>query len=196
MAPPVATGGSPARRALLWARRNLFNSWYNSLLTVVALWIIYRALAGLFDWGIVTAAIGTTPADCEGASGACWAFVVGNRHLFAFGTYPFDERWRPLLATAVIALLLLLGLCRSIRTSRVYRLLWLATPILAFVLIRGVGSDALPVVDTSFWGGLMLTLLMASTGMIVALPLGILLALGRRANPCRWCARSRSPTSS
>lgn len=178
--PARSEHGGALGRGLRWLRRNLFNSWYNGLLTVVALWVLYRALAGAWRWGIDTAAFGTTPADCEAAAGACWAFVAGNRHLFMFGTYPFDERWRPLLAAGLIAALALPGLSRGVRASRFYRALWLASPVVIFVLIHGAGGAKLPVIDTSFWGGLMLTLLMASTGMIFALPLGILLALGRQ----------------
>jgi general L-amino acid transport system permease protein len=69
---------------------------------------------------------------------------------------------------------------RGIRASRTYPVLWLLGVAVIFVLIHGTGSADLPVVDTSLWGGLMLTLLMASTGMVIALPLGILLALGRQ----------------
>jgi general L-amino acid transport system permease protein len=179
---------SPARsehrtalgRGLRWLRRNLFNTWYNSLLTLLALWLLYRALAGVLRWGVLTAASGTLPADCEAAAGACWAFIAGNWHLFMLGTYPFEERWRPFLAAGLLAVLALLGVSRGIRASRTYRVLWLLGVAVIFVLVRGTGSAELPVIDTSLWGGLMLTLLMASTGMVIALPLGILLALGRQ----------------
>jgi general L-amino acid transport system permease protein len=177
---PTRSENGPVGSAPRWLRHNLFNTWYNCLLTLLALWVLYRALAGVWRWGIATAALGTTPADCEAAAGACWAFIVGNWHLFMFGTYPFEERWRPLLAAALVAALALLGLHPGIRASRVYRALWLLSPIAIFVLVHGAGGADLPVVDTSFWGGLMLTLLMAATGMIFALPLGILLALGRQ----------------
>ena len=183
--PPGATAGDEdgtrLGRGLGWLRRNLFNSWYNGLLTMLALWLVYRALAGALRWGVATAALGSTPAACEGAAGACWAFIIGNWYLFFFGTYPFEERWRPLTAAGLVALLALLGLSRRVRASRAYRALWLISPIVVFVLVRGAGTADLPTIDTSFWGGLMLTLLLASTGMIVALPLGILLALGRQA---------------
>jgi general L-amino acid transport system permease protein len=178
--PVRSENGAPLGRGVQWLQRNLFNTWYNCLLTVLALWVIYRALTGVLRWGIATAASGTTPADCEGASGACWAFIAGNWHLFMFGTYPFEERWRPVLAAGLLAALALLGVRRGIRASRTYRVFWLIGLLVIFVLIRGTGSANLTTIDTSFWGGLMLTLLMASTGMIFALPLGILLALGRQ----------------
>ena len=42
------------------------------------------------------------------------------------------------------------------------------------------GGFGLPVVETRYWGGLMLTLIVATTGIVASLPIGILLALGRR----------------
>lgn len=178
--PAPSENGTPLARGLRWLRRNLFNTWYNSLLTLLAVWLLYRAVTGVLRWAVLTAASGTTPEDCDGASGACWAFIAGNWHLFTLGTYPFEERWRPFLAAGLLVALVLLGLRRGIRASRIYHGLWLLGVAAIFVLIHGIGTPDLPVVDTSLWGGLMLTLLMASTGMVIALPAGILLALGRQ----------------
>ncbi|MED5460661.1 MAG: amino acid ABC transporter permease, partial [Pseudomonadota bacterium] len=54
-------------------------------------------------------------------------------------------------------------------------------PVIAYVLLHG-GYFDLPRVPTHRWGGLMLTLLLATVGMVGALPIGIVLALGRRSN--------------
>ena len=43
-------------------------------------------------------------------------------------------------------------------------------------------QGTLPYVETSKWGGLMLTLVIALTGIVASLPLGIVLALGRRSH--------------
>jgi general L-amino acid transport system permease protein len=59
--------------------------------------------------------------------------------------------------------------------------LWLASPVIILLLIRGIGaSSVLPVIDTGRWGGLLLTLILAVVGIVASFPLGVLLALGRR----------------
>jgi general L-amino acid transport system permease protein len=61
-------------------------------------------------------------------------------------------------------------------------ILWVLTPILGYLLLRGVGQSG-PLValnpDTT-WGGLLLTVVVAIVGIIASFPLGLLLALGRR----------------
>ncbi len=49
------------------------------------------------------------------------------------------------------------------------------------VIIRGFGG-VLPLVESNLWGGLLLTLLLSASGIVLSFPLGILLALGRRSN--------------
>ena len=58
-------------------------------------------------------------------------------------------------------------------------LLWL--PVL-FLLLRGYTMEEgwLPVVTTSLWGGLLLTVLLTIVGIVFSFPLGVMLALGRR----------------
>jgi general L-amino acid transport system permease protein len=57
--------------------------------------------------------------------------------------------------------------------------MWLANLIVMGTLMYG-GVFGMPVVETSQWSGLPLTLLLSFFGMVVAYPLGVLLALGRR----------------
>lgn len=83
--PPVATLG-----LLGWLRKNLFNTWANSLITVVAGWIVYRALTGFYTWATVSAK---------------WIVVTANLKLFMVGRYPNEELWRIWTAVALIALL-------------------------------------------------------------------------------------------
>jgi general L-amino acid transport system permease protein len=66
----------------------------------------------------------------------------------------------------------------GLRTWR-WLLLFTVFPVLAHGLLVG-GVFGLPHVETHYWGGLFLTLVVAGTGMATALPIGILLALGRR----------------
>ncbi|WP_431858188.1 amino acid ABC transporter permease [Azospirillum sp.] len=87
-------------------------------------------------------------------------------------------------AAAWVALVLgagVLGLrFRTVRAAALY-LLALVFPLLAYALLVG-GGPALPVVPTEQWGGLFLTLTIGLTGMGASLPLGVLLALGRRSD--------------
>jgi general L-amino acid transport system permease protein len=112
--------------------------------------------------------------------GACWPFVGAKFGQFMYGFYPLDERWRVNL-TAVLGLALLVPLlipalpyklANSILFFGVY-------PIVGLVLLVG-GLFELDHVETRLWGGLLVTLVIAVTGIVGSLPLGIILALGRR----------------
>lgn len=163
-----------------WMRQNLFNGWFNSILTLFALFIIYQVASGLLTWGVWDASFGTTRESCEGHSGACWAFIWNNWYLFAFGTFPYEERARPLISFALVAILGVLSLHPRVRNNFWVRLLWLLSPILILIVIRGGSWVGLNTVDTAQFGGLMLTLILATFGIVASFPIGIMLALGRR----------------
>jgi general L-amino acid transport system permease protein len=163
-----------------WLKINLFSTWYNTLLTFLSLWLIYHTVSSLLRWGIWNAAFGTTPESCKQVDGACWSFIADMWPLFMVGTYPFAERWRPLVAFLGIALLLVLSFFPVVRRWRGFYLLWAFASLGVFLLIRGYETVGLQPVETSLWGGLMLTIILTVGGIVVAFPLGILLALGRR----------------
>ena len=95
---PAITGPG---RALRWARKNLFSSWLNTLLTLFCLWMLAEILPPLLNWAFLQANwIGTTRADCT-KSGACWVFIHQRFGQFMYGLYPHDQRWRINLALAV-----------------------------------------------------------------------------------------------
>jgi general L-amino acid transport system permease protein len=166
---------------LAWIRKNLFNTWYNSILTFLSLWLIYYAVTGLYSWGVHLAAIvGTKPELCQGIDGACWPVISDNWAFFMVGTYPFDLRWRPLMAFLVIAGLAALAIWPRVRRMRIYHLLWLASPVAIFFIIKGGETLNLTPVETRHWGGLMLTVILSVVGIICAFPIGLILALGRR----------------
>jgi general L-amino acid transport system permease protein len=48
------------------------------------------------------------------------------------------------------------------------------------IALMGLDRGGLPVVDTRLWGGLLVTLVVAVTGIVASMPVGIALALGRR----------------
>jgi len=129
-----------------------------------------------FDWALVRAVWQPDPQACRVASGACWGFIVEKHRLIAFGTYPYEEHWRPALSSALLIALWIL-------TAAVPRWwlipAWIFGLFLVGVLMWG-GVLGLPYVENERWGGLILTLLLTTFGLAFAFPLSILLALGRR----------------
>ena len=175
--PPAASVG-----ALGWVRQNLFSSSGNGLLTLLGLFILWLGVPPLMEWSVLNAVWrGTGREACvvEGA-GACWAFVAAKLGQFVYGRYTFEERWRVDLVFFIGALTVALLMWERL-PKRYYLALFgvLVYPILAFILLTG-GVFGLPVVETSLWGGLLLTFVVAAVGITVSLPLGIFLALGRR----------------
>jgi general L-amino acid transport system permease protein len=131
-------------------------------------WAIVRA-----DWS------GSTAQDCSKA-GACWVFIGVRLNQFFYGFYPVAEQWRVNACIALlVAFIVPLFIKRFALKQWLGAVLLVVYPVIAFYLLVG-GRFGLPHVETSKWGGLSLTLVIAIVGMVAALPLGILLALGRR----------------
>lgn len=174
-----ATGSKRLGAPLAWVRANLFSSPLNSLLTVLGLWLLWLVLPPLLQWLWLHADFtGVSREDCRG-EGACWVFVRAHLSQFLYGFYPVDERWRVNLG---IGLLLVSALPLLLPSLRRFRRTWVLM-LLSYPLVAGwlfYGGLGLPVVETGRWGGLFLTLVIAGTGMTAALPLGVVLALGRR----------------
>ena len=177
MPPPVKTVGVVA-----WVRANLFSTWLNSLLTLVALYLVWLIIAPLLQWAVIDANwLGTTRADCT-KSGACWVFIQQRFDQFMYGYYPQAERWRVNLTVGLALVGAAPLFIRLFPRRAMYGVCFLVTyPLVAFTLLYG-GYLGLQAVPTSQWGGLMLTLVIATVGIAGALPLGIVLALGRRSN--------------
>jgi len=172
-----------SRDALEWARVNLFSSIASSLTTLVfvalALWLIPPLIA----WA-TTSAVWSAPdgALCRARQdGACWAFIAAKLDYLRFGSYPITERWRVDLTMGIGAVLLAWLLWPGAPRRGLAALAFFAPfPIAAFMLLHGSTTLGLPVVDTQLWGGLMVTLITAAVAIVFSLPLGVLLALGRR----------------
>ncbi|MBC3952126.1 MULTISPECIES: amino acid ABC transporter permease [Pseudomonas] len=177
MPPPGKVFGPVA-----WMRQNLFSSWINTLLTLFSLYLIYLVVPPILSWALLDANwIGTTRADCT-KEGACWVFIQQRFGQFMYGYFPTELRWRVDL-TAILAIVGAAPLFISkFPRKAIYAIGFLIIyPIVAFYLLSG-DAFGLTHVATSQWGGLMLTLVIATVGIAGALPLGILLALGRRSN--------------
>jgi general L-amino acid transport system permease protein len=198
-----------------WTKKNLFSSWFNSLLTVFCIWLLYQLVSNVWIWT-------TTKAQ--------WAVVSSNLRLFLVGLYPVEEFWRLwsvlaiagclsgiswglwgrfsrfvaiAIASLSIALAILLPVdgiskiltlsisgaialgfaigqqCkRFTQSSLVLAIAWLATLPISLWLIGG--NLGLTAVDVNVWNGLVLTLIVAISGIVFSFPLGVLLALGRQ----------------
>ncbi|MCZ6842923.1 MAG: amino acid ABC transporter permease [SAR324 cluster bacterium] len=164
-----------------WIKKNLFNNWYNAILTLLSLCLIYFAGSGLLSWGVQLARFaGSDPQACQGIEGACWPVIKDNWAFFMVGIYPFELRWRPLAALLLVAGLTLLAVSPQVRRMRGYHLAWFAAPLAVFFIIKGSESLGLQPVETRLWGGLMLTIILSVVGIVVAFPAGLALALGRQ----------------
>ena len=174
----------PRRRtgAVGWLRANLFSSPGNTVLTLLGLAFVAWALPPIIRWAFIDAVWtgeGREACIAPGA-GACWAFVKAKFGQFIYGRYPVEERWRVDLTMALLAVgLVSLAVPRIPCKRQTAILLFVAFPVVAFFLLVG-GAFGLPHVETALWGGLMLTLVVATVGIAASMPLGVLLALGRR----------------
>lgn len=178
-APPPSLGGIPG-----WVRKNLFSSPFNIAVSLLMLLLLVWALPPLIRWLFVDAVwTGSNREACLPKNGetvgACWAFVNAKLAQFTFGSYPADQRWRPSLVMIVFFIgLAWVAIPKMPRRREAVWLMLTAFPVATFWLLYG--GLGLPIVETSNWGGLLVTLVVAITGIVASLPLGILLALGRR----------------
>ncbi len=179
---PIAARPPPAHHTgvLVWLRRNLFAGPVNSAATVVLGIAVLLLAWHIFDWGVINAVWRPDLKACRALdhSGACWGVIAEKFRLIFFGRYPFDEQWRPLIATAIVIAMILVS-CHPHFWSRKLALMWIAGFAVFFVLMRG-GWFGLTYVETERWGGFPLTILLSTVGIGAAFPLAVLVALGRR----------------
>jgi general L-amino acid transport system permease protein len=179
----------PTSRAGLfgWLRANLFSSPLNVALTLVCVLFIVWAVPPLVRFFLIDAVWSGSDRDACLASpalpnpGACWAFVRVWSSYFVYGFYPINERWR----VDVFFFALAFGIVWLLRLSAPRRgfgaiYFFIVLPLLSFLLLHGAPLLGLTVVPTSSWGGILVTVVVAAIGMVFSLPLGVLLALGRR----------------
>ena len=179
--PPVNTTGP-----LAWMRINLFSSPLNTALTLLSLWILWTVVPPFLDWAIFESIWGANDRkDCwakmpNPREGACWAFIRGSFEFFVYGWYPDTEKWRVNLSF-ILLILAIFGVLKERLPGKKYWL-WFASAfpfVAAWLLIGGFGFEY---VETSKLGGILLTIIIGITGISFSLPIGIVLALGRRSN--------------
>ena len=235
LAPPVVDTG-----ALGWMRKNLFSSWGNGITTVVLALVFGWLLSWFLNWALFTATFtAATGAECRG-HGACWALIHEKYRYIFFGSFPYEQHWRPLFAVITMLAMLILSSDRRMWNKRLIAI-WgvgsfvtfllmfgqihisislilfvallagglgmilrgaLATPAeingwRALAAIGAIGlvlriTGVLPAwslaiapfsyVETGLWGGIPVTIILATYGLLFAFPFGILLALGRRSH--------------
>jgi general L-amino acid transport system permease protein len=174
-----------------WLRHNLFSSWTNAILTVLAIYLIGITVPHILNWAFINATWTIPPtteadhqpqfADCRANGGACWIFVKARLPQFIYGFYPAPERWRVDIVFLILAVSIYGLLSERIKQKRQLAVFFFAIfPFLAFWLLYG--GLGLEVVETRLWGGFTLTLILSGIGIIFSLPLGVLLALGRRSD--------------
>ncbi len=179
--PPVTEVG-----VLGWVRANLFNGWFNSILTVVTLWGLWQVVPPTVRWLFLDAVWTAGSEACRDSSGACWSVITENIRFIMFGFFPYDLQWRPLIAMFILFGLLYYSQDRTHwKKSLLYA--WILGLFTMGLLMRG-GLLGLSLVDTTRWGGLPLTLLLSVFGLTAAYPLGVILALGRQSTMpgVRW----------
>jgi general L-amino acid transport system permease protein len=166
-------------RALRTIREKLFATPLDIAITIIVALLLWRILVPLVEWMLVDATFsGTTRADCTGA-GACWVFIRARFGQFMYGLYPPPERWRVDLAGLILVVTIALLFWKRLPARRAVTVaaLIILPPLGIWLLAGGLG---LPTVETREWGGLMLTVFISLYAGLIAIPLGILLALGRR----------------
>ena len=175
MPPPMLTSGP-----LFWAKKNLFSSWTNILLTVVAVLFLWTIIPPAYNWMIGDAVFfAESRAACKKiADGACWAFINERFIIFLYGFYPEALRWRVDLSFVLLFVALAPLLFTELPHRGKFLIFSGIYPFLAGWLL--LGGFGLTPVTTDQFGGMMLNVVVGITGIVCSLPLGILLALGRQ----------------
>ena len=181
--PPAGATGPWA-----WARANLFGSWWSTAITLLLGYLILRFAVGFFAWAVLNA-VWTVPyspqgvpntAVCQNAKGigACWAIIPDKYRLILLGRYPYDQQWRPAICVVLFIALYAVSAMRRFWRKEL-ALIWVGTLVAVGVLMWG-GVLGMPLVTEDQWGGLPITLMLATLGLACAFPLSVLVALGRR----------------
>ena len=191
MEPPRPSMGAPA-----WLVQRMFGSVINAIVTLVSAAILAALIWPAIRFLLIDAVWdGSSRVDCLAETvgrpvGACWPFIAAKFQQFMYGFYPADEVWRVNLTYAIGIALLVPLMIPQVPYKGINAILFFAVfPVLGFFLLVG-DVFGLPHVETRQWGGFLVTLVITFTGIICALPLGILLALGRRSSLplIRWCS--------
>jgi general L-amino acid transport system permease protein len=180
--PPMANAG-----AIGWLRQNLFSSALNVALTVICALFIVWVVPPLVKFLVIDAVWdGAGRADClvrpdHPEMGACWAFVREKINFLAYGFYPIDQRWRVDVFFALLAFgVAWMAWLDAPRRDLGVVYFFVVMPAASIALLLGFPALGLSRVPTTSWGGVLVTIVVAAVGIVASLPIGVLLALGRR----------------
>ena len=173
--------------AIGWLRANLVSTPFNIALTVLIVLLLAWAVPEIVRFLVIDAVWSGSDRDAclwtvqHREIGACWPFVWERLPYFIYGSYPIPQRWRVdvfflMLAVGVVWLLWLKAPRRDL--GAIY--FFIVLPVVSYILLTGWSAIGLEPVDTVLWGGVLVTIVVASVGIVFSLPLGIILALGRR----------------
>jgi general L-amino acid transport system permease protein len=185
----IAPRSPPAKMTgvLGWLRANLLSTPFNIGATVVVVLLLAWIIPELVKFFVIDAVWSGSDRDACLESvqhreiGACWPFVWERLPYFIYGSYPIPERWR----VDVFFIMLAFGIgwflwLNAPRRELAAIYFFVVLPISSFILLAGWSAIGLRPVDTVLWGGVLVTIVVAAVGIVISLPLGILLALGRR----------------
>ena len=165
-------------KAIHMLRTNFFYNKISGFITVIIILLLLWLLPTLISWVFIDSLWSGSSSDCKQISGACWAFINEKFNFIMVGFYPHDQIWRPVICFVIYVVFLIhLGNFRkwSIRTPFYF--------VLTFTVITALlfgGFFGLPYVESKDWGGLILTILFTTIGILCAYPISLMLALGRR----------------
>ena len=165
---------------LRWILNNLVSSPLEVFFSLLILAFLYISVPPFVTWALIDANfIGTTKASCTG-DGACWVFIIHKMDFFIYGFYPESEIYRInlMFALSIVFIALFKYTGKDYKTKIAVFSLF---PIISYFLLTG-GSFGLVEVPSDKWGGLTLTLVISSIGIVFSMPIGVLLALGRQSN--------------
>jgi len=158
--------------------RTFFSDAASTVVTLISLVLLLWGAWALLSWGLLHAVFVPDNQACRVASGACWGVISEKYRLILLGRFPYEAQWRPVLGTV-----LMVGGVLCIASPRFWNLKGLAVfgaSVAAMVVLMAGGMFGLDPVGTDLWGGLPLTVLLSVLGCMLAVPMGLLLALGRR----------------
>jgi general L-amino acid transport system permease protein len=176
----------PPRADVGWHAR-VRDLYFGSVASGVVTLLLATACASLgwrlFTWGVRDAVFAVGPAGAQACRapgvGACWAVVGEKLRLILFGLYPYAEQWRAAVVMVVLVLMYLLSTRPRLWNWRL-AVAWVAALAGCALLMWG-GMLGLPYVPDDRWGGLPVTLILATLGLAAAFPIAIALALLRHA---------------
>jgi general L-amino acid transport system permease protein len=181
---PIPPRPAPANTSgpLAWLRSNLFSDVKTGLSTLILGALLLWFVPQFLNWSLFSAVWTPNVDACRAAqeTGACWGVVAEKYRIIIFGRYPYEQQWRPLIATLLMMVMLVASCLRKFWKPWLAAL-WLVQLVVFFVLMFG-NTLGLTSVATDRWGGLPLTILLATLSIVMAFPLALLVALGRRAH--------------